>query len=516
MSRTAADFFCTVRMKLAFQNKNNSQDTDAVVKKDSVMKRIVRSFVSFSKGAWQNRTVLVSQAAASVISVVIVVSFFSLYRNDLLTVTPASLSADQQESLDSVCREKFPSSIISALPYEHEQPELDLSAESAILIDSANGCILYEKNADEMIPPASMTKLVAMFVVEQEIATGRISYDDVVPLLEDCWAINQPWDSSLMYLAEGQRVTLDELLQGLSVMSGSDAAYALADYTSGSMDAFLERMNNEVASLGLTNTHFVEPSGYSELNMTTARDFVQFSRVYIERYPDSLEKYHSLRSFTYPKEENLPEDLTPAQIARGSGSWYIPYSPRTKSNTNPLLDLLEGCDGLKTGYIDESGYNLALTAKRNGTRFLSITMRGQGENSREGNEFRIKDGTELMEYAFGNYTTVQPEKADDIPVIVSCGLDGELFLVQAQNPALTVPHIHDLTADTPQDEIVLTRTVDVPSYVCAPVHAGDFLGTVTYSYMGTVLETVPLVADRDIEKADDIKCLLDRIVLRKL
>lgn len=444
-------------------------------------------------------------------------SFCTLYRNDLLLAEPVSLSPQAAEALENLCSAAYPEQIISALPYGYEQPDLDVTAESVILIDSANGSILYEKNADEPIPPASMTKLVAMYVVEQEIATGRISYDDIVPLPPDCWAINQPWDSSLMFLAEGQRVTLDELLQGLSVMSGNDAAYALADYTAGSMDAFLERMNSEVAALGLTNTHFVEPSGYSELNMTTARDFVQFSRVYLERYPDSLEKYHSLRSFTYPKPENLPENLTAAQIAAGSGSWYIPYSPRTKSNTNPLLDLLEGCDGLKTGYIDESGYNLALTAKRNGTRFISVTMRGAGSNSKEGNAFRIQDGTTLMEYAFGAFTTVQPEKAADIPVVVACGLEGnELNLVQAKNPAVTVPHTGSLTAETPQDDIELTMTVDVPAFINAPVQAGDFLGTVTYSFEGKVLETVPLVADRSISRAGDIKALFDRLVVRKM
>lgn len=485
--------------------------------KKPFIKRFTGGFITFFKRAVANQLVLTSQLIAFFLCALLIFSFVSLYKKDLLNAAPVDLSAAQKLAFETVRAERFPETFISELPYAYKQPDLDISAESAILIDSANGCILYEKNADELIPPASMTKLVAMYVVEQEIATGRISYDDTVPLEPDCWAINQPWDSSLMYLAEGQRVTLDELLQGLSVMSGNDAAYALADYTTGDMEHFIERMNSEVAALGLENTSFIEPSGYSELNMTTAREFVQFSRVYIERYPESLEKYHSLKSFTYPKEHNLPADLTPAQIAAGSGSWYIPYSPRTKSNTNPLLETLEGCDGLKTGYIDESGYNLALTAKRNGTRFLSVTMRGQGANSREGNAFRIQDGTELMEYAFNAFTTVQPVQADDIPVIVSCGLESdELKLVQARNPAITVPHIGSLTADTPQKDIQLTMTVDVPAYVSAPVQAGDFLGTVTYSFEGTVLETVPLIADRSISKAGAVKSLLDRIMLKDI
>lgn len=479
--------------------------------------KILEKCASFFKSAWKNRLVLICQIAALIIVGTLSTAFFCLYRADLLLASPAPLSAEAEVAFEAVLDGMAQKDIISPLPYEYDMPDLPVAAESAILIDSSNGCILYEKNADELIPPASMTKLVAMFVVEQEIATGRISYDDTVPLPPDCWAVNQPWDSSLMFLAEGQRVTLHELLQGLSVMSGNDAAYALADYTTGSMDEFLKRMNREVASLGLENTFFVEPSGYSELNMTTARDFVQFSRVYIERYPESLEKYHSLKSFTYPKPENLPADLTAAEIARGSGNWYIPYESRTKKNTNPLLETLEGADGLKTGYIDESGYNLALTAKRNGTRFVSVTMGGPGNNSKEGNAFRVQDGTLLMEYAFANFATVQPEKVNNVPVIVSCGLEAdELFLVQARNPAVTVPLTGTPSAGASGKAVELTMTVDVPAYVRAPVNAGDCLGTVTYSFEGKALETVPLIADRSITEAGAVKSLLDRIVLRKI
>lgn len=483
--------------------------------KPHFFRRIWNAYRSFIEKALSNRFVFITQLAGFILTASIVMGFWCLYSTDLQEATPSPLSSSEQAAFDAVVDTIYPEQIISALPYAYRQPDLDISAESAILIDSSNGCIIYEKNADMLIPPASMAKLVAMYVVEQEIATGRISYDDIVPLPPECWAVNLPWDSSFMYLAEGQRVTLDELLQGLSVMSGNDAAYALADYTCGSMDDFIQRMNSEVAALGLTHTHFIEPSGYSEQNMTTARDFIQFSRVYIERYPESLKNYHSLRSFTYPKPENLPADLTPSQIAAGSGNWYIPYEPRTKQNTNPLLGTMEGADGLKTGYIDESGYNLSLTAKRNGTRFISVTMRGKGATSREGNDNRVKDGTELMEYAFNSFTTVFPAAAESVPVVVSGGHEGnEVYLVQARNPSITVPHIGSITAGTPQEAIKLTMTVDVPAFVSAPVQAGESLGTVTYSFEGTVLETVPLVADRNITEAGAVKSMFDRIILR--
>ena len=202
----------------------------------------------------------------------------------------------------------FYSSVVCAeeqvIAIENET-DLQLDATSVILMEYETGRVLYEKNADEIIPPASMTKLVVMYVVFQEIATGRISLDDIVPLPPESWAINAPPMSSLMFLGEGQTVTLRELLLGLAVASGNDAAIAVAHYTCGSVESFVERMNSEMEALGLVHTRFVEPSGYSELNLTTPREFAAFAKTYIERYPESLTLFHSQPSISYPQEHNL-------------------------------------------------------------------------------------------------------------------------------------------------------------------------------------------------------------------
>ena len=191
--------------------------------------------------------------------------------------------------------------ILRPLSYTIPEPKLNVWAESAILIDTANGTVLYSKNADEVIPPASMTKLFSMYVVEEEVSAGNLSYDQIIPLPPESWACNMPPHSSLMFLGEGQRVTLEELLLGLSICSGNDAAYALAYTICGTMEAFVERMNQVAADLGLVHTHFVESSGYSELNTTTAREMAAFCRVYLEKHPDSLSRYHSVQKFPYPK-----------------------------------------------------------------------------------------------------------------------------------------------------------------------------------------------------------------------
>ena len=144
-----------------------------------------------------------------------------IYGNILKSPEPELLTKEQQKYLNSCTASLYPSSILNPLPYKTVPAELNINAEAAMLIDAANGCILYEKNADTPIPPASMTKLAVMYVVEQEINTGRISYGDIVPLPPESWAVNQPPDSSLMFLAEGQTVSLHELLEGLSVSSGN-------------------------------------------------------------------------------------------------------------------------------------------------------------------------------------------------------------------------------------------------------------------------------------------------------
>ena len=218
-----------------------------------------------------------------------------------IEITPEDIASFRESTQD-----RYPVPLLSELPYEDDFMELNLSCGAAILIDAETGSILYEKNADRVIPPASMTKLVVMYVVFQEIATGAISLDDIVPLPPESWAVNAPPASSLMFLGEGQTVTLRELLLGLAVASGNDAAVAVAHYVSGSVDSFIERMNLEMKKLGLEKTHFVEPSGYSELNVTTPREFATFARQYILRYPEALRDYHSQLSISYPQEKNLP------------------------------------------------------------------------------------------------------------------------------------------------------------------------------------------------------------------
>ncbi len=436
-----------------------------------------------------------------------------LYKNKLLHPTPYSLPAAQAETLTSFLDENYPVTILRDLPYTVQTPDLPIQANSVIIADASNGCILYEKNADQLIPPASMIKLLVMYVVEHAIDEGIIGYDDVVELPPESWACNLPPDSSVMFLSEGQHVTVDELLQGLAVVSGNDAAYALAAYCAGSVDAFVQQMNDVLLEMGLTYTKVVEPSGYSEYNTTTAREFLSFCRKYIYDIPSTLEKYHSLEEFTYPKEENLPDGMKPGQP---TGNWLILSSPLTRKNTNKALALIPGADGLKTGYIEESGFNLALTAQRNGTRFVSVTMRGPGANTTEGNRIRAKDGNILMDWAFANFTSVPVSSVSPIAMTVTGAKDiSAINLIPARDVySVTVPHINGITESTLQQDIPLTVTVTVPDHIQAPVLQGKMYGKIEYAVGNTVLQTVPLLADRNVEPSGKIKRHIEEFLLK--
>lgn len=441
--------------------------------------------------------------------------FVGIRTNSFNKTTEAKPLSNQEALYISQLNQKNYASryqLLQNLPYNLTNPNLDIFAESAILIDVSSGSIIYEKNADEIIPPASMTKLFTMYIVDQEVSSGRLHYDDIIPLPPESWACNMPPHSSLMFLGEGQIVTLEEILLGLSIASGNDAAYALAYVVSGGMEQFIQRMNQTAMDLGLTNTHFVESSGYSELNTTTAREMATFCRVYLKEHPDSLERFHAVRQFTYPKSKNMapgdtygPQDFSkgfPQHITMGI----------TQKNTNPLLDVLDGCDGLKTGYIDESGYNLALTAQRNGTRFLSVTMKGPGNNTREGQQGRIHDGTELMEFGFGSFSTYRDFSFIKPHFIKTYGAkEKAINLIPAFNPeALCVPFV---TGSSLMENLSKIQIVEeFPDYLSDKITAGTEYGRIKIILDEYLLDTIPFVADRDIEVSNKIVQFADKLL----
>jgi D-alanyl-D-alanine carboxypeptidase (penicillin-binding protein 5/6) len=325
-------------------------------------------------------------------------------------------------------------------------------------MDAATGTLLYVKNGDDEIPPASLTKLMTIHIALQETAAGRASLEEIVPLSRESWAINQPPRSSLMFLAAGQRVSLGELLLGLAIPSGNDAAVAVALRFAPTVEEFAHLMNREAGNLGLLQTRFVEPSGISEKNITTAREFAYFCREYLRLHPETLKELHSVREFAYPKVSNVGEAYRnrPGTIVQ-------------RNHNTLLAEGFEGVDGLKTGYIDEAGYNIALTAERRGTRFIAVILGAPA--AYQGDRIRDEDGRRLLAWGFEHFKTLRPEsgelppariwkgKGDYVPVLPGESL---VFTAQAERGAslrweteIEGPLIAPLEAESPVGSLVL-------------------------------------------------------------
>lgn len=269
-----------------------------------------------------------------------------------------------------------------------------------------------------------------------------------------------------MLLEEGQVVSFLDLMKGLAVSSGNDAAYAIAEILGPGKEAFVDRMNAKVRELGLENTVFVDPDGWSKYDRTTARDYARLARAYIESYPEALEELHSVPFLVYPLPENMPEGID-----------FRIQVPRKKKNTNLLLGRVEGVDGLKTGYVDESGFNFTATAKRDEIRLIAVIMGVHTESYYQGLRRRAAESEILLEYGYANYEkrTLEPPRFPEQRVWYSAD-----------------EYVRPVAADAPE---VLMREGEASGVYTrirmkdrhfAPLPEGYSLGEVEY-YMGDTL-----------------------------
>jgi D-alanyl-D-alanine carboxypeptidase (penicillin-binding protein 5/6) len=352
-------------------------------------------------------------------------------------------------------------------------------------MDAGTGQVLYEKNSSMEIPPASLTKLMTMHIVLNEVAAGRASLDERAPVGPESWARNQSPGSSLMFLGPGQIVSLRELLLGLAVSSGNDAAVAAALRFAPTIRDFAGMMNLEARSLGLRRTRFTEPSGISERNITTAGEFALFCREYIRLHPGSLSAFHSVRQFAYPLPANLGT----------SGGTIV------QRNRNTLLDSFPGVDGLKTGYIDESGYNIALTAEREGTRFIAVIL--GAPSGPGGDRVRDDDGRALLSWGFRNFRTLRP-RVEPVTVRVWKGRADWIRLYPSGEQVFTVP------ADRGGS---LRYAIEVEDPLVAPLPGGYAAGkAVFYDDKGELLR-ISLVTAEACGQGGFLKRIIDGIRL---
>lgn len=364
------------------------------------------------------------------------------------------------------------------LKYEKFSDWPSIQAKSAVLIDSASGFILYEKNSDLIIPPASLTKIMTMHLVLNAVEQGFLSFDNKINITKSDTTINLQYNSTSMNLEEGMQVSVNDLLLGLAIVSANDAAYALARKISGTVEAFVIEMNKEAKKIGLNNIYFEEPSGLSFRNTVSAKEYAFLVRYYINAHPYALEKYHSKKYFSFPHEENMP-------LGRNA-----PKTLPILKNRNSLLWTYAGCDGLKTGYISESGYNIALTAKKGNTRLIAVVLGGLGSSTSEGSKNRESDGEKILNYGFENFITIYPELTAINSVRIYKGLDFEIKPVPEYSLSFTIPkyYVKDIVGKVKKDE-----------YKVAPIKKGDTLGEIVFLKDSKIIYKIPLIAPKDIE-----------------
>ncbi len=252
-----------------------------------------------------------------------------------------------------------------------------LGARSYILTDFYSGNVMVEQNADERAEPASITKVMTAYVVFAELAQANISLDDMVPVSERAWRTG----GSRMFIDPSMQVSVEDLLRGVIVQSGNDASVALAEFIAGSEEAFAGVMNHYAEALGMTNTHFVNSTGWpDELHYTTARDIAKLSEATIRDFPDYY-RWFSEKEFT--------------------------FNEIRQHNRNTLLWRDPAVDGLKTGHTEAAGYCLASSASRDGMRLISVVMGSASENS------RASESQSLLNYGFRFFETVQLYEARD-------------------------------------------------------------------------------------------------------
>ena len=344
-------------------------------------------------------------------------------------------------------------------------------AQAVYILDVNSQSILYQKKAHDFFNPASMTKIVVLDMAYDYIKENQISLEDIIPISAAADYRNSPPDSSLMFLQEGQRVTLSEILKGIAIPSGNDATVAFAEFMAGSEKDFIDQMNAHVRELGFMDMFFVDTSGYSAQNFVSAEDMTLFTYQYLQKHPETLGELHNLREFTYPETQH-------------GGNTDLPFNIR-QENKNYLLGQYPGADGVKTGHIDEIGYNLMGTAQRDGRRIIVCVIGIPGSTGEEGARKRAVLASRLLDYAFDEYQEILlPHKVGVIPL-----LGGK----QENTPLLLGTPTYLLF---PKEEEGLLHSVihlkDNLTSLSAPIFERREVGSVSFSFKGKILKEVPL------------------------
>ncbi len=346
-----------------------------------------------------------------------------------------------------------------------EEPEFDLTAKSAVLMEAETGEIVYSKNPNKRLPPASMTKVMTMLLVMEAIEDGRVSLDDEIVVSEYAASMG----GSQIWLEVGEKMTLEELMRAIAIASANDASVAVAEYLYGTADNFIERMNERARELGLEDTYFYNttglPPGSNEIegNYSSSYDLAVLSRELLN----------------YP------------QVLEWTSTWidYLREGNSVLNNTNRLVRHYRGADGLKTGFIQEAKFCVASTAKRNDLRFISVVMGADTSND------RFNEAARLLTYGFNIYEGLTI--ADKGEVI------DEIDIKNARQDKVKVTLPEKLSIPLRKDEEEsINRQIALQKNLKAPLQAGDTVGKMTILKNKSIIKEVDLIVNQDVEKAN--------------
>ena len=337
-------------------------------------------------------------------------------------------------------------------------PPPNLQASSFLLIDADTNKVLAEHNARERSAPASLTKIMTGYVVEEEIRRGRLGVEERVQISVNAWRTG----GSKMFIREGTSVAVSELLKGVIIQSGNDASVALAEHIAGSEDQFADLMNQQAQLLNMSDTQFRNSTGLpDEQHYSTAWDLALLTRALIKNHPEQYALY-SQKSYTYNNIE--------------------------QPNRNRLLWRDRSVDGVKTGFTNAAGYCLVASAERNGMRLISVVL------GAENDEARMRESQKLLSYGFRNYETktlYQPGTTlQEQPIFY--GEVEALPLGVAEDVIVTFPkgYYQDIDA-----------SISVPAYFEAPISKGDVLGTIELRLGDDVIYAGDVLAEIDVEES---------------
>lgn len=350
----------------------------------------------------------------------------------------------------------------STLAAEKKQELVD-NVKSAILIDRDTGTIMYEKNSEEKLPPASMTKIMTMLLIMEAIDQGKLKLDEKIRTSEHAASMG----GSQIFLEPGEEMTTEEMLKGIAIGSGNDAAVAVAERLAGSEDEFVNLMNKKAKELGLESTKFQNVTGLPvEEHYSSAKDMALMAK--------ELLKYEDITKFTGTYEDYLREDTD-------KKFWLV--------NTNRLVKFYPGVDGLKTGFTAEAKYCLTATAMKNGMRVIAVVF--GAPTSKE----RNAQVTKMLDYAFSQYETHPLHKREEAigKVKVSKGSEKEITAVTSEPISIL----------TKKGEKIdnLEKVITMNKNVKAPIEKGQEIGKITYKQDGKTLVTSPLVAQKEVKQA---------------